>query len=616
MNIPSVIKRGYDTWVNQFKPHLTHGTTDWFRVSNESLNVKRGLLWMPVPARSHGRTIASATLTGHAHGTISAGQTFTVAPISSKWHAKKATWNNQPGTTGTSITLAVGTAISDGGQVVFDVTSLVQQIANGLDNFGWKITTDVTTAQVFASFNSGKKSWSLEINYVDGPDAPTSLSPNGTVVSTPLPISTFDYTTFGGDDSDLAKVSFQIDVGNNGSTDYDSGWVATTVAQANLATSGLSVTAGTTVAYRYKVQDAGGQESQYSDWATYTYQPLPTLTIDSPAAGVLFDPTSDILAHISTTHLEAYRIRVTEGDDRTAVLFDTGKTQADDPSDIAYTLPLKNDDGSRIFTDDAQFQINVRAYDDYEREATPGASAHAGVWTTVTFDDDGALNKVSSFRVTQFNATPFVKLTWTDPAAADAYLISRDGAHVARLEAADVIAGVSAYTWLDVSATPGDKHVYEIRRITEGVGRSPARRAPIQFTPEGIWLLRDNGDWVVLDGDGIDQLQILERRLTFKPLHKPYSIDILTAYEGISGPIVASIEENSDQSIHNAKQVLKAIKNNPTETVRLIFANVSIPVEVSQVEVLPDPTYREDQRRHAVRFNVQQVGEFDYKVGG
>lgn len=619
MNIPSVVKNGLDTWVDSANVHKRHGGKDWVRLQT---GTERGLLWMPVPARAQGRTIATATLTGHAHGALSS-QALTLTPVASKWRAKTATWSNQPSTIGTAVTASIS-AKADADEVVWDVTSLVQQIANGQENLGWRITTNAATEQKFASFNSGKSAWRLDITYVDGPDVPTNMSPNGTVVSVPLPVSTFDYTTFGGDDSDLAKISFQVDKGNNGSVDFDSGFVTATTPQIDLNTSGLTgITAGTQVAYRYKVQDAGGQSSDYCDWIVYTYQPLPTLTLDSPAAGVLYDPTSDILAHISTTNLEAFRVRVTDGTDRTLVRYDSEKQPADDPSNIAWGLPLYQDSFSsnffsvanRIFVNDGNYQINVRAFDDYDREATPGAPSFVELWTTVHFTDTGSVGSVSTFTATQPGSGPVVTLTWTDTAAPDAYILTRDGDQIGRLDPADVVVGASTYSIDDMPA-PGVEHTYEIRRLTNGVGRSNPVSATITVSVEGIWFVRKNGDSVVIDGNGIDQLQALENRLTFSPIHLNYDIDILTGYRGITGPITGSVEDDEDRTFADAEAVLKAIKKNPGEPVQVVYANVSKPMQVSQLDW--QPSADDDAatfNRHVVRCNVQQIGDFDYQVG-
>jgi hypothetical protein len=622
--ISSTVKTGYDTWVDSANITKRHGGKDWMRLKT---GAKRGLLWMPVPARIAGRTIPTATLKAHAHGTLAA-QTITVKPVIKQWDAKTATWKNQPSTTGTAVTKVLATTVADGGEVVIDVTSLIQQIADGLDNFGWLITTSVATDQLLATFDSGLPAWRLDISYVDAPDAPTNMQPNGTVVSEGLPISSFDYTTFGGDDSDLAQIQFQIDKGNNGTVDYTSPWLPITTPQIDLSSASGTVTvaAGDVIAYRYKVQDAGGQPSDYGDWATYTYQPLPTLTVDSPVGGHLYDPTSDILAHISTTHLEAFRVRITDGDDQTNVRYDSKKQPGDDPSNISWALPLRWDDdisgvhgigssmGSLVFPHDGTYQCNIRAFDDYEREATPGAPSFVETWFSFDFTDSGTVGTVTTFTATQVGTSPAVDLVWTDGAAPDSYVIERDGAQLAQVDPADVTIGGGTYKLTDTTAAPGSgAHTYKIRRITTGVGRSNPVSDTVTINVQGTWLLRPNGDSVVLDGDGIDQVASTERRLTYQLVNLPYDLDILTGYEGLSGPLTLSVEDDDDQTVADAITVLSAIKRKSTESVRIAYANINKPVRVSNLDWQPDPEDL-DLVRQIVRFTVKQVGEFDFRV--
>jgi hypothetical protein len=50
------------------------------------------------------------------------------------------------------------------------------------------------------------------------------------------------------------------------------------------------------------------------------------------------------------------------------------------------------------------------------------------------------------------------------------------------------------------------------------------------------------------------------------------------------------------------------------EAVQLIFADVSKPVLVSNLTLLPDPDYRGDMNRHRVSFYVDQSGDFDFRL--
>jgi hypothetical protein len=150
--------------------------------------------------------------------------------------------------------------------------------------------------------------------------------------------------------------------------------------------------------------------------------------------------------------------------------------------------------------------------------------------------------------------------------------------------------------------------------VNSSSNRSLARTATVTINPEGIWLLRANGNAVVIDGDGIDQLITAERRLRYRPTNRQRAVDIVTQFEGISGPITGTMEDSDDQTFAMRGQILENIKRNPTEEVQLIFASVSKPVLVSNLTLLPDPEYRGDMNRHRVSFYVDQCGDFDFRL--
>lgn len=618
MIITSSLKNGYDSWVDNTgtNQHVEHGSGSAIQLQSDT---KRGFVWLPINARIIGTTVSSAILTAHAHG-ATAAQTITIERVAAKWEAGKVNWANQPGVTGASATAAFG-ALADGAELAIPITSLVSAVAAGASHFGWRIKTSVTgSTQKLAAFNSGDIAFTLTIEFGEAPDPPTGLAPDASVVAAGKPVVTWDSTDFGGLETDIAFARVQVDTNLDGTVDWDSGFLPQTVSSMDLAAAGMTgtITSGQSVKWRVAIQDDDGGDSAFSDWAIYTYRPQPTLTIDSPSGGTMYDPTSDVLAHISTSLLDAYRIQVTDGADQTSIRYDSGKKQATDPSHIALALPLKNRDGSRIFTDDNAYQVHVRAWDSYDRQSTPGLPAHVDQWETVTFNDDLALSPVTSYHVSQLGDTPFVQHTWTDTAAGDAYVIARDGVHIARLLPADTVTGssggVTTFAWVEIDAAPLVQHVYTLRRITVGTGRSPARTAAITLKPKGVWLLRQNGDYAVFDGDGIDQLTTAERRSRYQPRNLPYEVDILDAYEGISGPLALSVEEKPDQTVAHAKKVLDDIKDATTESVQLIFAAFSKPVLVKYLTVLPAVDFTAANNKHRVEFTVTQNGNFDHKV--
>jgi hypothetical protein len=93
---------------------------------------------------------------------------------------------------------------------------------------------------------------------------------------------------------------------------------------------------------------------------------------------VLYDPTSEVIAQLTGQTLAAFRLWVTDGDDRTSIRYDSWEDPATDPALAALELPLKNSHNTRIFTDDHDYQLHVRLFDTYDREATPGAPVACG----------------------------------------------------------------------------------------------------------------------------------------------------------------------------------------------------------------------------------------------
>lgn len=606
----SVARRGHDTWVGSAHPNAEHGDTNAVQLKSGE---KRALLFMPMPTGLAGRQVGSAVLSGHAAEAVSA-QTLTFAPLNEKWAAAWANWNKQPAIRAGSVTAAIG-ALAQGGEFTVDVTSQIQSVADGSPHWGWRISTSAGTTQKFYSFDSAQDSWTLTIVFSDNPDEPTGLKPDGGVVANGKPFLSYEYDEVGGVSTELAAHAIQVSAtANPASLQLDTGWLSTTVARFDLGASAYAgLGAGATTSWRVRVRNEDGAESAWSDWADFTYRALPVLTLDSPAAGVLYDPTSEVLAHIAGTNLDTYRVIITSGTDRSNILYDSGNQPAGGPSNIALELPEFNEYGTRIFKDDRDYQLNVQAHDTYNRQAG-GYATYAEVWSTIHFDDDLALTPIASLNAWQVSDLAAVQLTWTRAAAADKWQVEDNGVLVAVLEPADTVIGVSTYTWIHKNPQPNTLHTYTVRAVTTGVGRSVAGPSDtIVPLVEGLWLVRDDHSAVRLDGDGVNGFRTLERRASFNPVNLPYSVDIITGFEGVSGTFEGVIDEEIDQSIADAVVVLDAIKVNPSEPVRLIYGDVSVPILVKNLTCLPDGSMRpEADRRHFVVFDLQQVGEFKH----
>lgn len=607
----STVSRGHDTYVRENAPTADRGSTKNVQLDATASAVKRGLVYFPLPSLA-GRTVLSATLVGHARGAMAA-QTLGAIRLSESFSASKATWNNQPSATGPTATTAIG-ALADGDEFTIDVTTQIQAVANGAKWYGLRITTTNTGIQRASGFASGRPAWSLVYELSDVPEQPSILTPDGSlVVSLAQPVLTWDFTDFGGS-TDQAAFQVQIDPAADDVTpDFDTGETAGTEPEYDTSTGsypGFS-TAGGTTQWRVRVKDGDGNWSDWSDWATWTYRAKPTLTMDSPAGSTLSDTSPTILAHISTSLLDSWQIRVANGTDRTQFRYDSGRLPADDPSDIAHTIPWSASPRGRpliVFGGgQTSWWLNVRAWDTYPRIGTPGDPTYVEQWVEVTQDDTGTAPVLTA--VTKPGVLPQVKLTWTHGSAPDQWLILRDGQPYARVDPADVTAGGGTYEWTDPAYTaPRVEHTYRVKGITGGVQTNQSNAVVFSFALTGVWLITEDGDFVVLRGtDSPAGWQQLDRSALYKTLDGR-TITVVDGQEGFSGSFRGTLWTSEVEHTRvEGLAVLEAIKDNPTSPVWIVTADIAFPAILRNLSYPPNTEVTSPTRlANAVSFDLQE----------
>jgi hypothetical protein len=619
------ITAGHDTSTVSTNPNLASPRDSALGLWNTFSGTTRyTYIYFPLPVGLPGTTVASASITGLAYGTTSA--TIRVRLITGSWSDATATYNHPPPVGSALVDTAI-TAATVGQAVTFDVSSLLQSVSSGQAWYGFRFeAVTAGTAFTFQSFESGYATpWVLTINTSDAPETPQSLVPNGTVVAQAKPVLSCDFTDNGGVSTDMGAIQVQIDPAQNAVTPaYDSTMVASTLPVFDLSSPPTGAPAyaglgsGSTTYWRVRVQDTSGIPSGWSDWAGFTYRPQPTLTVLTPAAGVLWDPTSDIIASTSAS-MSAYRVQITDGSDRTLIRYDSGRQPANPSAltTVQVALPEKYH-GTRVLVDDRNYQLHIRIWDAFTtRQATPGSPAYVESWSTFHFDDDLTQTPIATLTAQQTReAFPATKLTWTRASAPDGWLVFRDKTIIAKLLPADVISGVSTYTWTDQNPAPWVQHIYDVRptTITGGVSKRGKAGPLASITPDvlGIHLHTDDGQHVVIDAGDTSQLTINDRLSTYKPLNLRYDVDILTANEGLSGPFTGGIIPSAvdTQSVQAAMAVLQSIKNNPTTPVRLIFGLFSGRVLLRNISVTPSALGNKAVPVQNVSFSVNQVEDF------
>lgn len=616
-------KRGRDAWANEQYPNARSGAKK-YPLARAGTGVQ-SFVYVQLPLSGiEGRVITSATLSVPVRGTASA-QNVLVAAIAGSWTAARMTWNKgRPSVRAGEVTQAI-TAKVDGERLEVPITALVQAVADGARDFGFRVTCSDQVR--FYGFDSGAESWVLTVEVSDAPEQPDALAPQAGVVGLPKPTLTWVLGDTGLEDTQQTGFEVQVDAAADGVTpDWTSGVVVSTLPQLDLAaTTFPALVDGAATQWRVRVQD-DGIWSEWSDWAAFTYQAKPGLTVASPTGGSLYDPSPVVqFSTADASVLAAYRVQVFPDADLTNVLYDSGIVEHD-ASLVTHQIPLRNRRGQRVFRDDRTYRLRLIGYDDPDRLASPGDPRYTSVDLTVAFDDD-VNPPVTSLTATQQGQTPLVRLTFARSAAPDAWVFIRNGKVIARVDHADatsefgpiIVGQPGTWSWADRTAPAGVPLEYRVKAVTDGgsglrQSSDGGRSAGVQTDVRGVWLIRSNGDAVVLDGDGIGGFEMNDRRASYRPPHVGYDVDIITAFEGVTGTYSGVFVDGADVDLDHAA-VLAAIKDEPAEPVRLVWASQSVPVLLRNlVPGLPTERWKRSHPENYVTFEFFQCDDFDHRV--
>lgn len=601
----TILRSGSATWVSSTKASTAYGSASRLYLATTT---QYGLLQFGLPSDLHrGAVVTSAKLRLYQVGswTPATSRTITVQRLASRWTLSTVNWNNQPGTTGTQVTVSNGGAAgSDGSLWEFDVTAHVQQLADGAANYGWRLSFSGTTLRALYGFTAGSFKPVLDVTYSYPPAVPTSLHPSSGAVSTSKPTLTFA-------SGDIASLQVQIDPAANAATAWDSGVYATTQQELDLSTTSYPGLAnGFSTKWRVRVTGTSGVVSGWSDWATFNHTDKPALTITQPLAS-----TSDDSPPVAFTFpgMVAYQVIVADAANPRLVWHDSKKRSGSSP--MTYTPP-----NSVLPQEGKAYRITVRAWDAVDREATPGDAVYvSGLVNTVLVHDD-TLNGADTLTMTQPSPAPWVDLTFTRSAMPDTWAIFRDGV---RLFTADTatdlrIGATNSYTWRDWTAAPNRPHEYRAAPVVNGVTSKLGPKVTYTPTGAGLWLADPStGTVVVLWGDDEGDFAYGEESTTYLPIGSSIPVRVTTAMRGLEGSLSGVLADTPTASAYPMATMeanLFTFKSNPTGVLRLVAGDINIPVQVYEVDVSPTPQSKGGDRIANVHFGFAQVGELPYTV--
>jgi hypothetical protein len=531
--------------------------------------------------------------------------------VTEKWSPGRVTWTNKPAVNGgAAVTEVVASALPDGGLVEVDVTTILQSVAAGTEWFGLRIATGSGAAgQAFYSTDSGSPAWELAITLSDVLDQPVDLRPDGGAIPTGEPILAWLFADIGGGSNTQAESQVQVDSPavsvdpDEVSPDYDSGWVTNVDPQYDLSAVTYTPPASPAQStfWRVRVRDEDGVISEWSDWADFTVDSLPTLVVDSPT-GAFGDPAMTLEAHLTGGTVKSWKAFVT-GADRSDVRVETGAQTGD----IEWAIPDVNADGRRVLTEDEAGWIYLRVVDTVDRAPAVGRPPYVDVWIPADLTEGGASTPPTGLTVTQIAAGhPQSQWEWSRAAADVPWLIQVDGVTVKRLEPEDVEETGGVYTWTDSGeVSPLRPHTLGVRAI-DGVDTTAAATQSRAHKVTGVWLLPAEGDPIQLRGRSVGEFVRTDRVATYAPLKGP-EVDVIYDYTGRAGSFSGGIDSRDD--VWNVVDRIEALSTSRRRTARMVWGSQSITVRIADLDVTPDDSMESGNLRHKVRFRFVQVGD-------
>jgi hypothetical protein len=555
-----------------------------------------------------GATIINATLRVYTDGAWNIAPTLTVRRVLDRWNVNKLTWNNRPNVTTTTVQTSKSSAADDD-EWAFDVTQFMQTVANGGVWYGFRIGTDATARKALHSGSTAVGTRpQLEVTWSRAPQPPTTLTPSGSrAVSVAKPVVSFDFTDHLGS-TQLQAVQVQIDPNGNWTTPaFDSGVVAATEPELDLATTTYAgVTAGQETRWRAKVQDGAGLWSEWSDVARFRRDNKGALTITNPAVApndFVSEWTPPIIWSLTGETQKAWQVFVTPADDHTDHLHDTGRTKG---TDTSWTLP------KGVIEDDERYRVVVRVWDSKDRQATPGDPPFTQVEREFEFREDGTPNPVTSLTALNLLPRPWMRLEWQRSTAPDSFTIKRNGKVIETgLDPAALLLSGTTYRWTDKDASPNRNHTYVVQAFVNG--KSSANNPSVTALSEvrGIWLVdRERDIDVLIKGREPGEWSMGEDATTHYPMGDSKPVRITQSLRGWEGHITGTLTTSEGLTAQEWQDRLLRIKSRPGDNLTLTLGQESMRVEAYNIVVAPTgntPT------NVAVDFDFHQVGRLDYR---
>lgn len=631
-----LLDAGRAAWVAEDRQQDSFYNTPTLALDGTGGDERRAFIWFPSPVSRKSDVITRAVLTLYLSNAWAGTTTITAKRVTETWKQREVKWGgsgSNPNVSGTNVgtqTVIGGVA---GDRVEIDVTAMLQDVAAGGEWYGFRLEIDVNGVLRVHSPDSSTPRYrpTLSVDVTTRPDAPDGLRPDGSdhAVSDAYPVFRWEY---GSSDINAYQAQSQVQVsqteGDYSVTDYDSDWVDNDVSDwdSSLDVSPPAFADNITYYWRVRVKDQNGQESEWSDDATFSRASLGDIVIMSPETdgADTSDNSPTVLWYTDDMTQTQSRIRVYEGTgdvlgdllyerpwaaDAQAFLDDGVTPVGYDSFTIPTTVPSRAGKGNPIITlPNGRYAVEVAVRDEYTRRDDDYVS------DTRYFDYVPDLSIAAPTGAAVSPSIGVVTLTWSRATPPDQFCIYRNSELLETVEAADVFTGGTAYAYVDYTAKPNTAYVYGVRAKTVSTGAQSASSdaSSITVQPKGVWLYDpDNDTRIPILGNNEVAQQLAETSAALYPLNRQDAVRIVArigAYEGSVDGTVAPYLNFTVASILADLEDLFATRS--TAKLRLVFGSRNIAVNVGNLTVSQHPGLAGDITQYDVSFSYWQVGSF------
>ncbi len=561
-----------------------------------------------MPSRVAGRVVVSAYLEIPMSGGSSGNRTLTVQrnakPSKSMSQIKNT---NKPGVLAGSVASSI---TQPGNTAVWriPVKADVDAYMAGAAFYGFRVTSSYGSAWRMGGWAS-KTPPRLVVEIADKPGIPTGLAPNG-IVSVAAP--TFTWTAPSG------VISARLQVASDAaftSILFDTGVVATSVAQLDTAALGWAGLADGATAYARVLYSNVAGTSVYSEPITFTRHVLPTLTITGPPS-----PTPDPSPTVVWSCPGQVRWRVLTYVD--GVLTDDSGIQPG--ADTAYKVTKGAQKTGQ------QLGHRVMVWDDKARTPSPGDPGYATAIRTVTYTP-GTAAPVTDLTVTnpaasdapfsdpELGGTPWVDISWTRLvggvlAVADEWMIYRDGVLLDRFDGVDP-EGNPVWSYRDWSCPPNRDVDYTVAPVINNAAQTLSAAASIRVRLTGVWVFQPDvdGDYFSLTG-GDQSLTFGESSVFYETVGGSVVVKRTFALRGLEGNVGGRVDEFRLGGLTAAEAAIFRIKQEPSAPLRIAFGDVNFPCTADGLSPVIDPESSQwDDIVKTMTIGVRQTGELPFE---